>query len=312
MEPTSPQETPEQAVAVPPPAGIARILSAGVLMGIANIIPGVSGGTMILALGLYNRFVESVADITRLRFRFASILFLVLLFGASLVAIGALSYPMTWALENIHHVMFALFIGLTLGGVPVLWREINGISTGVVVGTLAGFGLMAGLAAAQGMALPQSWIVYFAAGIIASSAMVLPGISGSYLLLLFGLYYPITGAIKNFISALKDADVSTLFSIGGGILLPVGLGVIVGIGGLTNALKWLLENKKEPTMGVLLGLLLGSVLGLYPFKPLMEKGEVIAAAHAASPMNILLVVVAALAGFAVTVALARIGGHGAK
>ncbi len=61
---------------------------------------------------------------------------------------------------------------------------------------------------------------------MARLAMVLPGISGSYLLLLFGLYHPITEAIKNFIPALKDMDVSALLSIGGGILLPVGLGVI--------------------------------------------------------------------------------------
>jgi putative membrane protein len=312
MQPTPPHETPEQSVAMPPKAGVAGILFAGGLMGVANIIPGVSGGTIILALGLYGRFVEAVADITRLRFRFPSLLFLGLLFGASLVAIGALSYPMTWALENIHHVMFALFIGLTLGGVPVLWREIDGPTVGLIGGAIAGFALMAGLAMAQQVSLPGSWIVFFVAGIVASSAMVLPGISGSYLLLLFGLYYPITEAIKNFISALKDMEISALLSIGGGILLPVGLGVIAGIAGLTNGLKWLLENQKQPTMGVLLGLLLGSVLGLYPFKPLMEKGEVIAAAHPVTAMNVVMVVVAAVAGFALTIALSRFGNHKAK
>jgi putative membrane protein len=308
MQPTHTDESqPVTAEAVPGDVGVVRTILAGGLMGIANIIPGVSGGTIVLALGLYQNFVDAVADFTRLRFRFASMLFLLLLFGTSSVTIGLLSYPMIWALENIHHIMFALFIGLTLGGVPVILREIHGFTPPVIIGAVFGFGVMVALALAQQVSIPGTWIVFFAAGLIASAAMVLPGISGSYLLLIVGLYYPITEAIKNFISALKDIDISAAFSIGASVLLPVGLGVIVGVAGLTNGLKWLLENQKAPTMGALLGLLVGSVLGLYPFKALMDKGEVISEAHAATPTNIVIVIVAAVAGYAITMALARLG-----
>ncbi|MDK2973419.1 MAG: putative rane protein [Candidatus Sumerlaeota bacterium] len=289
-------------------AGIVRTLIGGALMGIANIIPGVSGGTMVLALGLYEKFVESVADVTRLRFRLPSLLFLGLLVIAAVVAIGLMAGPIVAGLENAHHLMYGLFIGLTLGGVPLLWKEMEPVNAVSIGGTVAGLLVMIVIAfALKEIQLPQTWIVFMLAGVIASAAMVLPGISGSYLLLIFGLYLPISKAIKDFVYALKDLDFGTCWTLGVTVHVPLGIGVLLGIAGLTNALKALLHRWHGATVGVLLGLLLGSVIGIYPFQELREKGELIAAAHPVTPLNVLLVIVAVAVGFALTIGVSRLG-----
>ncbi len=289
-------------------AGVARIASGGVLMGLANIIPGVSGGTMILAAGIYAEFVDAVCDLTRLKFRMRSLFFLGLLGIFNVIGIAIGTVPIGWGLETCHHLMYALFIGLTLGGVPMLWKEITPLKAPAISGLVGGLAFMAILTfALRSMSLPDNWFVYLAAGFIASAAMILPGISGSYLLLIFGLYYTIMTAAKGFFKAALHLEWGTAWDLGFNIGLPVALGLVAGIGVLSNVLKSLLKNHHAPTMGALMGLLIGSVLGLYPFKDLVEKGELIAKAHPATPLNIGLVIVGVTTGLAVTYLLSRIG-----
>lgn len=294
-----------------PDPGIARTVIGGGLMGVANIIPGVSGGTMMLATGLYEHFVEGVADITRLRWNLRSWRFIGIVAVAAVVAIGAGVFPIKWGLDHCHHLMFALFIGLTLGGVPLLWRELHPIRPIAMVATAVGIAVMAVIAFALSQtSLPVNWMTYLIAGFVASAAMVLPGISGSYLLLIFGLYTPLTGDIKDFIGHLKDVDMAAAFDVGLTAILPIGAGIVLGIAGLTNVLKMLLHRFHQATLGLLLGLLLGSVLGLYPFKDLWEKGELIGAAPPTSPLNIALVLGALVLGFAITFAVSKMGDRG--
>jgi putative membrane protein len=291
-------------------AGIARTAIGGALMGIANIIPGVSGGTMVLAMGLYEDFIQAVADVTRLRRHAPSWVFLGVLLVAAVLGIVAALVPITWGLENHHHLMYALFIGLTLGGVPIVLKELGKVEPAAIAGAVAGLVamLLVTFALREGGSLPQNFLTYVVAGTIASAAMVLPGISGSYLLLVMGLYLPITRAIKEFARAGAALDFGTAFTLGWTVILPVGLGVLLGIAGLTNGLKALLERARAATLGVLLGLLVGSVAGLYPFGPLVEKGEVIVAAHPITAVNVVLVVVLLVAGLGATQAIGRLGG----
>lgn len=302
-EETNPTTSPEL-----PPAGTLRTLIGGVLMGIANIIPGVSGGTMLLATGIYEHFVESVADITRLRWRLRSWVFVGLLATAAIVAIAASVFPIGWGLDHHHHIMFSLFIGLTLGGVPLLWRELKPVRPSAITSCVIGIVVMAVISfALSSTSLPVNWVTYLIAGFIASAAMVLPGISGSYLLLIFGLYAPLTTAIKDFIHLLKAMDISGAFAIGTSVILPIGIGIVLGIGGLTNVLKLLLQRFHQATLGFLMGLLIGSVLGLYPFKALVEKGVERAPAHEINALSIAMVVIAALIGFGITFVVSRMG-----
>lgn len=243
-----------------PPASTPRTFVGGVLMGAANLVPGVSGGTMILAVGLYDRFIAAVADITRLRFRPRTIAFLAV-FGVGLVlALLTLSAGAVWLVTEHRWVAYSLFIGMTLGGVPALWRIVRPLSPGVALSIVAGLALMIGVnEGLSDTALPQTAPIFVGMGALAASSMILPGISGSYILLIFGMYDVVVGSIRP--GELFEHPGESL-----AIVVPVGIGVVLGIGLLSNVLKVLLARWSRPSHGVLLGLLLGSVLGLWPFR----------------------------------------------
>lgn len=234
-----------------PPPALLRTAVGGTLMGIANLIPGVSGGTMILAMGLYEEFIESVADITALRLSLRRIVFLGVLGVFACSAIVLLAGVILYLLFHYTSAMYALFIGLTLGGAPVLGGMLRPVRADTVLTTLAGFLLMLGVALLKENAgLPHNTVMDVIAGIVGATTMVLPGISGSYMLLIMEQYDRVVGAVR-------DLDLR--------IIIPVGIGVVIGIVGLSNALKFLLHRYHRATVGVLLGLLLGSVVGLWPF-----------------------------------------------
>jgi len=109
-------------------------------------------------------------------------------------------------------------------------------------------------------------VFLFLAGTAGAAAMILPGISGGYLLLLLGAYVPILAGIDAFKDALKGLQFDILFQVGLQVILPVGLGVIIGVLAVSNLLRWLLDRYEPATLGVLLGLLLGAVAGLWPFQ----------------------------------------------
>lgn len=236
-----------------PPAGAGKLRAAiaGVLMGIANLIPGVSGGTMILAMGVYEEFIDSVAEITSLRFRWRRIVFLAIVGGGAVASIVLLAGVILYLLFHHLAAMYALFIGLTLGGAPLLARSLRPVRADAVVATLAGLVLMVGIVLLKsGGKLPYNMGMDFVDGVVGATTMVLPGISGSYMLLVMGQYERVVGAVS-------DMNLR--------IIVPVGVGAVLGIIGLSNLLKILLHRFHRPTVGVLLGILLGSVLGLWPF-----------------------------------------------
>jgi putative membrane protein len=114
----------------------------------------------------------------------------------------------------------------------------------------------------------RSFALLVLSGMAGASAMILPGISGGYLLLLLGQYEPILAAIDELKQGLIGAAGFDLARILDALhtVVPVGIGVLIGVVGVSNALKWLLARAEKPTLGVLLGLLLGAVVGLYPFQ----------------------------------------------
>lgn len=240
---------------------------AGFFMGLANLVPGVSGGTMILALGLYEDFIECFSEITRFRFSKRALKLVVVLFTVSITTIFVFAGIIQFFMENHLSEMLSLFIGLTLGGVPMLCKKIKPVGVVPVIFTVIGIIIMALVAfVLKPGGMNHSIVLFFVGGFIGSAAMILPGISGSYLLLVMGLYLPILTAINDFKFAIKIKSVEMMISCGLEILLPFGIGLVFGIVFLSNLLKFLMEKRPVPTMALLLGILLGSVLGLYPFK----------------------------------------------
>jgi putative membrane protein len=242
------------------------------LMGLANLVPGISGGTMLLASGIYPRFIAAIAEMTTLRFRVGSLVVLGTVVVAAAVGILLLAGVVKDLVVERRWIMYSLFIGLTLGGLPVVWRMARPATGAVWRGAAAGFVAMAALALAQQSgagdagAAPSNFALLFLAGLAGAGAMILPGVSGGYLLLVLGQYVPILSGIEAFKDALGLRDLAAAMDPAMGVLLPVGLGVVAGVVGVSNLLKWLLARYAKATLGVLLGLLVGAVVGLWPFQ----------------------------------------------
>ncbi len=253
-------------------------------MGLANLVPGISGGTMLLAAGVYPAFIGAIAELTTLRFRLRSVVLLaVVAFGAA-VAILSLAGPTRSLVIEDRWAMYSLFIGLTLGGVPLVWRLARPLSAGLIAGTVVGFALMIAMAFSPAGGSSDEGHAYgrlLLAGTAGAGAMILPGVSGGYLLLLLGQYLPILGAIDKLKLVLLGASAGeaidlSLLAEALHVVIPVGIGVLVGIVGISNLLQWTLNRFPKPTLGLLLGLLLGAVAGLWPFQEGVapEVGEV--------------------------------------
>jgi putative membrane protein len=254
----------------------------GVLMGLANLVPGISGGTMLLAVGIYPRFIEAVARVTRLRITPAPVMLLGVVVMSALLAVVLLAGPVKDLVVERRWVMYSLFIGLTLGGLPVVWRMARPVDAQARTGALAGFVVMAALAVAQaagsGSAGSSGGVaLMFLAGLAGASAMILPGVSGGYLLLVLGAYVPILSGIDAFKAALSAGDTGALLDVGLHVVLPVGLGVVIGVAGVSNLLRFALARFEKFTLGFLIGLLLGAVVGLWPFREPVrpEVGDVL-------------------------------------
>ncbi len=252
-------------------AVLARCAVGGGLMGLANLVPGISGGTMLVAAGVYERFIDAIGDVTRLRLKVGSLLVLGVVVVAAVIAIGGLAGAVSLGLAEARWAMYSLFIGLTLGGVPIMLGLVRPMTGGAWGGLVVGLVVMLGLVVLQasqptgGAAGSSNVVMLFLGGVAGASAMILPGVSGAYLLLLLGQYETIIAAIKDFVSAAKDADVSAALSTLG-VVVPVGIGVVVGVVVVSNILKFVLHRYEKATLGVLLGLLIAAPAGLYPFK----------------------------------------------
>lgn len=249
----------------------------GTLMGLANLVPGISGGTMLLAVGVYPGFIDGIAEVTTLRFRSRSIILLGAIVASAALAILLLAGTVKGLVIDHRWVMYSLFIGLTLGGVPLVWRMARPMSGSLALGALGGFALMLLMTLTRGAgssAEQASMALVFLSGMAASSAMILPGISGGYLLLILGQYESILGTIDQLKRGLLgDAAGSgsdfALVLDAMQVVIPLGLGVVVGVVAVSNLLKWLLRRYRKTTLGALLGLLFGAVVGLWPF----QQGE---------------------------------------
>ena len=272
---SEPKSTDAEAIAAAEVRGeglAVRGVIGGALMGLANLVPGISGGTMLLAAGVYPPFINGIAEVSTFRFRARTLILLGCIIGAALAAIVLLAGPVSHLVVHHRWVMYSLFIGLTLGGVPIIWRMVKPADGVVVVFSIIGIALMAVMAligpsdaAAAGPTGAAAYALLFLAGLAGASAMVLPGVSGGYLLLVLGQYVAILGAV----AALKDGVSARDWSAVGStmhVIVPVGVGVVVGVVGVSNLVRMLLAKYERATLGCLLGLLLGAVLGLWPFQ----------------------------------------------
>ncbi len=246
----------------------------GCLMGLANLVPGISGGTMLLAAGVYPAFISAIAEVTTFRFRMRSLILLASVVASAALAILLLAGSVKDLVTGYRWLMYSLFIGLTLGGVPLVYRMAKPISSTVLLGAAGGFAVMLVMVVtsdASSSGGGANMLLLFASGLAASAGMILPGVSGGYLLLLLGQYEAILGTIDQLKRGLLGDGA------GGGsdfalvldsltVVIPLGIGIVAGVAGVSNLLQWLLRRYAKATLGALLGLLFGAVVGLWPFQ----------------------------------------------
>ena len=251
------------------PAASIRCILGGVLMGLANLVPGISGGTMLLASGIYALLVGAISDLAAFRVSRRSLVVLVLVVVPALLAIVLFSGVAGRFVLEQRWVAFSLFIGLTLGVFQSSCDRFLRSDFLTVVGCIAGLVAMAFLAFGTGdPGAPEgggSILGLLVAGFAAGAAMLLPGLSGSYVLLVLGEYVVILTTIDEARAAVSARDWAGLVAAGWTVL-PVALGVVLGIGTVGVVVRWLLKRARALTMGFLLGLLVGAVFGLWPFR----------------------------------------------
>lgn len=248
----------------------------GMVIGIANIIPGVSGGTMMVSMGIYDKLIHCI---THLFSEFKkSVMFLIPIVIGMGIAIVACSFGLEYLFANFPVQTNLLFVGLVLGGLPAIWKNVKGnsIRIGHIAAGLIFFALVAGLAVmgeTEGSAASLSFgflnvIKLFGVGIVASATMVIPGVSGSMILLLMGYYNPILTAINNFIRSLVEFDMDGILT-GFGILIPFGLGVVFGVFAIAKLIEIIFEKFPLYAYWAIIGLIVASpvailVMGTYP------------------------------------------------
>ena len=242
----------------------------GVVIGVANIIPGVSGGTMMVSMGVYDTLIHCITHLFK-EFK-KSIKTLLPYAVGMLVGIVALASVIDWGLENYPLPTNTLFIGLILGGLGPLLKKVERkkINTAAVIAFIALFALIIWLGIQRKDAIQNAesiemnalqMLVMVFIGMVASATMIIPGVSGSLVLMLLGYYKPVVNAL----STLKDGLFSMNFSIMGQpvmMLLPFLLGIVLGIFGVAKLIEWLTVHYPTPTYCGVLGLVLASPISL--------------------------------------------------
>lgn len=239
----------------------------GMVIGLANIIPGVSGGTMMVSMGIYDTLIHSITHLFK-EFK-KSILTLLPYLVGMVVAIAGLSFVIDWAFANYPLPTNTLFIGLILGGLPAIFKQVKGEKIGLGGGLLflAFFALIILLQVFQKentvviqLSLLEVLKLVLLGG-LASATMVIPGVSGSMILKLIGYYEPVIGSIKALTSALLAGEWAAV-GANVGILLPFGVGIVVGIFAIAKLIEVLLARWKGRTYCAILGLVIASPVAI--------------------------------------------------
>ena len=240
----------------------------GVVIGVANIIPGVSGGTMMVSMGIYDTLIHCI---THLFSEFKKSVKTLLPYGIGMVVgIVALASLLDYLFAHYALPTSTTFIGLILGGLPTILKQIKGEKTGPVGAVLfvIFFAIVVLLQIFQkenAAVIQLSFfevIKLFLLGCIASATMVIPGVSGSMILKLLGYYEPIvTEALPAAISALTSGEFAALLN-NVGILLPFGVGIVVGIFAIAKLIEVLMARWKGLTYMAIIGMVVASPVAI--------------------------------------------------
>lgn len=247
----------------------------GMLVGVANVIPGVSGGTMMVSMGIYEKIIGVVNNLFKDLKK--SILTLLPIGIGLVLGVALFSFVIPYCLEEYPFPTCFCFIGLILGGVPSiiapakesLIKENKKVSAAHIIVFAALFALAVGMAAMNETETtsaifelsPIFMLILFIVGVVAAATMVIPGVSGSLVLMILGFYSEIMSSISGFISSALHFEWQAILYYTG-ILAPFGIGVVVGIFAVAKLIEWLFVKYPSLTYSGILGLIIASPIAI--------------------------------------------------
>lgn len=256
----------------------------GLLMGAADIVPGVSGGTMALITGIYKELIESI---DQLNFKQLLVLrkegfvafwqsvngpFLLPLFLGIASGILFLSGGITYLLEHQPILLWSFFFGLILASIYTLINQFALKTTTHYALLFTGFMIAYGITQLSPAGTSNNLLYLFFSSMIAIIAMILPGISGAFIFILLGVYEEVLATVKGAIAVLLDFDLVNFKTIYTKVIV-IGLGIVVGLKLFSRLLTWLFNHRKEATISVLIGFMIGALPKIWPWKIEQKNGE---------------------------------------
>ena len=253
----------------------------GMAMGAADVVPGVSGGTIAFITGIYEELLDTIRGFNLSVFKTlkeegvkatwqkTNATFLVVLFAGIFTSVISLAKGITFLLVTYPILLWAFFFGLIVASSLIISRYIkewNWKTIGIMV---VGAAVAYYITIAAPSQIPDGLLYIFLAGCIAICAMILPGISGSFILLLLGAYATVLGSISGLVDGLKAVDTKLIMDNG----LNIGvfmIGCVVGIISFSNFLSWMFKKAYSLTMALLTGFMIGSLNKVWPWKETTE------------------------------------------
>lgn len=239
----------------------------GCAMGAADVVPGVSGGTIAFITGIYEELIDSIKGIDLqavkllLKLKFADFWkkvngnFLLSVVLGIAISIFSLAKLMTWLLEHHPIYIWSFFFGLIIASSVLVAKEIKQWNIFTIISLIAGACAAYTITVMTPAETPDTWWFIILSGAIAICAMILPGISGAFILLLLGKYSYILGAVS---------------SLNIGVILLFIVGAIAGIISFSHLLSWLLKNYHTLTVSLLTGFMVGSLNKVWPWKETIQ------------------------------------------
>ncbi|MBU2975823.1 DUF368 domain-containing protein [Zobellia sp. B3R18] len=284
----------------------------GMAMGAADVVPGVSGGTIAFISGIYEELITSINNVDLSLFKELKENglkaawnklngnFLLALFAGIAISVLSLAKLVSWLLENKPILIWSFFFGLVIASILLVGKEVQKWDAKTIIALILGAAVAYYITILPPSESADSLPYLFLSGALAICAMILPGISGAFILVLLGSY-------KTIIDAVHNLDFK--------IIGTVGVGAIFGLLSFAKLLKWMFNNQKNLTLALLTGFIVGSLNKIWPWKRVLDTktiGEkIITIDENVSPFNfdgdnqLMIAVIAALAGFLVIFILER-------
>ncbi|WP_299522169.1 DUF368 domain-containing protein [Winogradskyella sp.] len=253
----------------------------GIAMGAADVVPGVSGGTIAFISGIYEELIGSIDKINLGFFKvwkqqgfktaWTSIngTFLLALFSGIAVSILSLAKLIKWLLHNEPILLWSFFFGLVLASILYIAKQIKAWSGKIIVAIIVTSVLSYYITLAEPFASPESPFYLLFCGFIAIIAMILPGVSGAFILLILGAYQTAIETVNNLRDGLLTGN-AELFKDALLKFALLGIGAIVGLKVFSKALNWMFKHQKNLTLAILTGFMIGSLNKIWPWKDILK------------------------------------------